>query len=160
MIPLYLFWSFAKGTRRVHSLTRRVGSGFRARVSWRLGESIFWTRRVCPSGRNPKSPGCPLFKPPYSPQSRLLHPQKLWENPNSILSVLSDLVCICEGLKKEKKKGARRRIVEQRFKGKQELFEVFFRFPSLLCFKIPFRSSWCFSQALCWYGSPIMPRYP
>ena len=40
IIPWFLFLSFIGGTRRVHSLTRRVGSGFRARVSWRLGESV------------------------------------------------------------------------------------------------------------------------
>jgi len=39
-----------------------------------------------------------------------------------------------EGLKKEKKKGARRRGVEQRSKGKSEFFEVFFGFPPVLCF--------------------------
>nr|KAJ0204942.1 hypothetical protein LSAT_V11C500290680 [Lactuca sativa] len=82
---------------RVHSLTRRVGSGFRARVSWRLGESIFWTRRVCPSGRNPKSPGCPPFKPPYSPQYRLLHPLKLLEEGEEERSKEKDFTAEIQG---------------------------------------------------------------
>lgn len=79
---LVIVVSFARGTRRVHSLTRRVGSRLRARVSRGLGESISWTRRVHPSGWNPKSPGCPLFKPPYSPILASLTLRAQWENPN------------------------------------------------------------------------------
>ena len=51
--------------------------------------------------------------------------------------LISDLVPFCEGVKKEKKKEARKRVLVPRSKVKGELIEVFPEFPSGFMLKLP-----------------------
>jgi len=53
------------------------------------------------------------------------------------VSLVCDLVPFCEGVKKEKKKEARKRVLVPRSKVKGELIEVFSEFPSGFMLKLP-----------------------
>ena len=97
---LVIIVSFARGTRRVHSLTRRVGSRLRARVSRGLGESIRLGETLNPRVAHYLN----HLITPFSPPSPCERSEETLILPWELISVFGAILWRCEEGEEERSK--------------------------------------------------------